>query len=80
MIERDDEGDIPFEYRAGILESLWHSFATFFMVGDKEVKTIPARIIQISYWFMAFVIIAVYTADLTVRLSEPLVSYEISDY
>jgi hypothetical protein len=80
ILERGNDGEFPLTYSKGIKESLWHSFSSFFFTGDKEIRTIPGRIMQVSYWFMAFVLFAAYTANLTTRLSIPITETEIKDY
>lgn len=80
ILERDTEGPIPFSYKEGILESCWHSFASLFFVGDKPIKTIPGRMMQLSYWFTSFVLLAAYSADLTSRMTLDQVYTEIKDH
>lgn len=80
ILERGNDGEFPLEYGKGMKEALWHSFASFFFTGDKEIRTIPGRIMQVSYWFMAFVLFAAYTANLTTRLSFPIDDTKIKDY
>jgi ABC-type amino acid transport substrate-binding protein len=80
VLERGKDSEFPMTYVKGIKESLWHSFSSFFFTGDKEIRTIPGRIMQISFWFMAFVLFASYTATLTTRLSIPITETSISDY
>ena len=44
IVERGNDGEFPMEYSKGISESIWHSFSSFFFTGDKEIRTLPGRI------------------------------------
>ncbi|CAG9312295.1 unnamed protein product [Blepharisma stoltei] len=80
MIERKVNGPIQFQYRKGILESLWHAFASLVFIGAKEIRTLPGKIIQMIYWFTALTLAAAYVASLVANFSVDNYQSSINSY
>lgn len=80
FIERGMGDDFDTGYRKGILEALWFSFSSFFWMGDKEVKTIPGRMLMVFFWLMTIVIFGSYTTKLTFVLTNPVKYIDIQHY
>jgi len=59
-----------FEGRSNALEQyIWHAFASIFFVSSVRLSTVPARILQIAYWFMVLIITSTYQANMTALLA-----------
>lgn len=59
-----------FEGRSNALEQyIWHTFASIFFVSSVRLSTVPARILQIAYWFMVLIITSTYQANMTALLA-----------
>lgn len=69
ILERRADDNIPMKYKTGILEAIYFTYASMFFMGNKKIRTIPGRIMQISFWFMSYVLLAAYVGDLASRLS-----------
>jgi hypothetical protein len=73
IFEREEHSEeYPKGYIKGMKESAWYAFSSLFFANDKPLKTVPARIIAIGFWMMMIVIIASYTANLTLMISADL--------
>jgi len=74
LFERDEhEEEYPKSYWHGIKEGLWYSCSMLFFANDKPLKSLPARIVALAFWMMMVIIIASYTANLTILITEDLV-------
>ena len=70
LFERDEhEEEFPKDYLGGMKEALWYAFAMLFFANDKPLKSLPARIVACAFWMMMVIIIAAYTANLTVLIT-----------
>jgi hypothetical protein len=49
-------------------------------MGDKEVKTVPGRMLMVFFWLMTIVIFGSYTAKLTFILTNPIKYIDIHHY
>lgn len=49
-------------------------------IGGKDIKTLPGRIIQLIYWFISFVLIAAYAANLMAIFSIDHYETDINSY
>lgn len=72
ILERNKEGDIPYSYIKGITEAVYYSYLSLVFLGNVKLRTIPARILQVAYWTVAFVLFGAYVGDLASRLSVPM--------
>lgn len=72
LFERDANDDFPNSFWKGLKEGIWYSFSGFFLANDKDLRAIPSRIITLGYWFMILILIAAYTANITVLVSADL--------
>lgn len=80
FIERSNKGFIPLAYVNGLKESMWAAYSSLFLVGDSKIRTIPGRLVQICYWFVAFIFLSAYIADLSTRLLISLNYTNINTY
>ena len=73
LFERDEHSEeYPKGYIAGMKEALWYSFAMLFFANDKPLKSLPARIVALAFWMMMVIIIASYTANLTILITSDM--------
>jgi len=63
--------EFPFE------KYLWNAFTAIFFVSMVNVRTIPARIIQLSFWFIIIILLASYSAALTAIMTDDQVRLDI---
>lgn len=52
-----------------LLDDMWHTWGTFLNTGTYEVRSLPARLIVISFALFIVVILATYTANLAAFLT-----------
>ena len=50
---------------AGLETYIWNAFASIFFVNTVRLYTVPARFLQVAFWFMILIILATYEANMT---------------
>lgn len=68
--ERAFKGRTKTEHFLNFQEVMYDTYSSFFYLNQIQRTNLPSKIIQLFFWFMVLVFVAMYTADLTGKLTE----------
>jgi len=71
LLERRRNPEFPQGYLRGVWEGIWYTVVTLVTVGygDRTAKTVPGRLVAISWMFLSLFLVSGFTASITTRLT-----------
>jgi len=59
----------PERWKTNLKEMIWQSCSGLFYQSEVRLQKFPARVVWLCFWFMALILTATYTADLTTKMT-----------
>jgi ABC-type amino acid transport substrate-binding protein len=71
LLERGRNPDFPKSYPRGVWEGIWYTVVTLVTVGygDRTAKTVPGRLVAMSWMTVSLLLVAGFTANITSQLT-----------
>ena len=63
-----------------LLEMIWQALASFFYASDIRLQKFSSRITFLSFWLVILILLATYSANLTLTSSKLAIDSKYTDY